>query len=42
MRIVRGKYKGHRVNSKIPPAIRPTADSVRETIFNILNNYIDM
>ncbi|MCL2039796.1 MAG: 16S rRNA (guanine(966)-N(2))-methyltransferase RsmD [Bacteroidetes bacterium] len=41
MRIISGKYKGHKINSKIPTGIRPTQDAIRETIFNILNNYID-
>ncbi len=41
MRIIAGKYKGHKINSKIPTGIRPTQDAIRETIFNILNNYTD-
>ena len=41
MRIISGKYKGRKINSKIPTGIRPTQDAMRETIFNILNNYID-
>lgn len=41
MRIISGKYKGRMFNAKLPTGIRPTQDAVRETIFNILNNYID-
>ncbi len=42
MRIISGKYKGRRFDDKIPPGTRPTQDAVRETIFNILNNNIDL
>jgi len=41
MRIISGKYKGKVFNTKLPTGIRPTQDAMRETIFNILNNYID-
>ncbi len=41
MRIISGKFKGRRFNTKIPPNVRPTQDSMRETIFNIISNYID-
>jgi 16S rRNA (guanine966-N2)-methyltransferase len=41
MRIISGKYKGRKLNSKLPTGIRPTQDAMRETIFNILNNYVD-
>jgi len=41
MRIISGKYKGRVFNSKLPMGIRPTQDAIRETIFNILNNYVD-
>lgn len=41
MRIISGKYKGRKINCKLPTGIRPTQDAVRETIFNILNNYTD-
>ena len=36
MRIVAGKYKGHRLASPKDDAIRPTSDRVRESLFNIL------
>lgn len=41
MRIIAGKYKGKTFNSKLPTGIRPTQDAMRETIFNILNNYLE-
>jgi len=41
MRIISGKYKGRRYSGAIPDGTRPTTDNVRESIFNILNNYID-
>ena len=41
MRIVSGKYGGRRLSLKLPEGIRPTSDNTRESIFNILNNYID-
>jgi len=41
MRIISGKNKGRQLNSPIPKGIRPTQDVMRETIFNILNNYVD-
>ena len=41
MRIISGKYKGFRLDKKLPAGIRPTTDSTKETIFNILNYLID-
>ena len=41
MRIISGEYKGRRYSGAIPSEIRPTTDKVRESIFNILENYID-
>ncbi|HOP50484.1 MAG TPA: 16S rRNA (guanine(966)-N(2))-methyltransferase RsmD [Ignavibacteriales bacterium] len=41
MRIISGKYKGHRIQAPSPQTTRPTTDRVRETLFNILNNIID-
>ncbi len=41
MRIISGKWKGKVFNTKLPVGIRPTQDAMRETIFNILKNYID-
>lgn len=42
MRIISGKYGGRRFNFKIPPEIRPTTDYVRELVFNVLDNLIDI
>lgn len=41
MRIISGKYRGRQFKSKAPNGVRPTADAVRETMFNVLNNLID-
>ncbi len=41
MRIISGIYGGRKYNRKAPDGVRPTLDAVRESIFNILNNYID-
>lgn len=42
MRIISGLYKGRRIKHKLPESIRPTQDAIKETIFNILNNYLDL
>lgn len=36
MRIISGRYKGRRLQSISGTAVRPTADQVREALFNIL------
>lgn len=41
MRIISGIYRGRRNQRKVPIGVRPTADVVRESIFNILTNLID-
>lgn len=41
MRIISGKYRGRQFKAKAPTGVRPTADAVREAIFNVLNNLID-
>lgn len=41
MRIISGEYKGRVLNTQIPSGVRPTTDKNRETIFNILNNFVD-
>jgi len=38
MRIVAGKYRGKHLDSPADATIRPTADRVRESIFNILGS----
>jgi 16S rRNA (guanine966-N2)-methyltransferase len=42
MRVIGGIYGGRRYPEKLPAGIRPTTDSARETIFNILQNNIDI
>ncbi len=42
MRIVAGNLKGRRFKYAVPAGVRPTQDSVRETIFNILDNHFDI
>ncbi len=36
MRIVGGKYRGKKLRAPVGPEVRPTADRVRESLFNIL------
>ena len=38
MRIIRGHYKGKKLNSPTSDHIRPTSDRMRESIFNILEH----
>jgi 16S rRNA (guanine966-N2)-methyltransferase len=42
MRIISGIYGGRRNPKKAPDGVRPTADSVRESIFNSISNMIDI
>ncbi len=41
MRIVSGKYKGHRISPPTNITARPTTDFAKESLFNVLNNRID-
>ena len=41
MRIISGKYKGHKLSSFDEDHIRPTTDRVKESVFNILAGYIE-
>jgi 16S rRNA (guanine966-N2)-methyltransferase len=41
MRITGGAYRGRTIYSDSGTAIRPATDRVRETIFSILQNYLD-
>jgi 16S rRNA (guanine966-N2)-methyltransferase len=36
MRIIAGRYKGRRLDAPRWPGLRPTADKLRETLFNIV------
>ena len=41
MRIIAGTLKGRRLNPPSNLPVRPTTDMARESLFNILNNYVD-
>lgn len=41
MRIISGSLKGRRLNPPQSLPVRPTTDMARESLFNILNNYLD-
>ena len=40
MRIISGRFKGHKLTSFDEPHIRPTTDRVKESVFNILSPFI--
>lgn len=42
MRIISGEFKGRYIKVPDSKLIRPTTDRVRETLFNLLNNRIDL
>lgn len=42
MRIISGKYKSRPIKAPNPKFTRPTTDMVKETLFNILQNRIDL
>jgi 16S rRNA (guanine966-N2)-methyltransferase len=42
MRIISGKYGGRRFRCDVPPGTRPTTDRLKETIFNMLVNHIEI
>jgi len=42
LRIISGKFKGRYVKAPDSDATRPMTDRVRETLFNLLNNNIDL
>jgi len=42
MRIISGLYKGRRFTGKAPVGVRPTQDAMRETVFNVLYNFMDV
>jgi 16S rRNA (guanine966-N2)-methyltransferase len=41
VRIISGKFKGHKLVSFDEDHIRPTTDRVKESVFNIISAYID-
>ena len=41
MRIIAGTLRGRRLNPPANLPVRPTTDMARESLFNILNNYVD-
>jgi 16S rRNA (guanine966-N2)-methyltransferase len=41
MRIISGRFKGHPIKFPNSKLVRPTTDRNKESMFNILNNYID-
>ena len=41
MRIIAGSLRGRRLNPPDRLPVRPTTDMARESLFNILNNYVD-
>ena len=41
MRIIAGNLRGRRLNPPQSLPVRPTTDMARESLFNILNNYVD-
>ncbi|HCS20441.1 MAG TPA: 16S rRNA (guanine(966)-N(2))-methyltransferase RsmD [Bacteroidetes bacterium] len=42
MRIIAGKYKGHVIHAPKSIPARPTTDRSKESLFNILNNRLDL
>ncbi len=41
MRVIAGRFKGRRLAGPAGPGLRPTSDSLRETLFNILGESIE-
>ena len=41
MRIIAGNLRGRRLNPPANLPVRPTTDMARESLFNVLNNYVD-
>lgn len=42
MRIIGGKYKGHKLKAPQLESARPTTDKARESLFNILDHQLDL
>ena len=41
MRIIAGRLKGRRISAPKGRAVRPTSDSLRETLFNVLGQFVE-
>ena len=41
MRIISGKFKGRKINYNNLQNVRPTTDRTKESLFNILNQYVN-
>lgn len=42
MRIISGKNKGRKIIAPVQLPVRPTTDMAKESLFNIIGNYIDI
>jgi 16S rRNA (guanine966-N2)-methyltransferase len=42
MRIITGKFRGKQIRPPVNLPVRPTTDFAKESLFNILNNIVDM
>ena len=42
MRIITGKFRGKQIRPPVNLAVRPTTDFAKESLFNILNNLVDI
>ncbi len=42
MRIIAGSHRGKKLYEYCTPATRPTTDRVKENVFNVLANYLDL
>lgn len=42
MRIISGKNKGRKIIAPVQLPVRPTTDMAKESLFNIIRNYIDI
>ncbi len=41
LRIISGRYRGRRLKGPVSAGVRPTSDSLRETLFNILRSRVE-
>jgi len=42
MRIITGKFRGRQIHPPANLPVRPTTDFAKESLFNILNNLVDL